>query len=149
MSVTFSKSITPPWVFFTFFKLCRWYQIMQSITYAWSPVENRMFHKICATFPFTSFNTFFRWITHIGRNIRLWETVKQDLNITLCLIFNVIEYLQNHLFWNTFRWDSFQGAFRFLSNIRDGAFAKIINDLRPLNTLFNIFLESHVKKLLN
>ena len=33
-SVTFSKvaSFTPPWVFFTFFKLYKWYQIVQRIT---------------------------------------------------------------------------------------------------------------------
>ena len=29
----FTKSITPPWVFFTFFKLNKWYQIAQGITY--------------------------------------------------------------------------------------------------------------------
>ena len=29
----FNKSNTPPWVFFTFFKLCKWYQIAQRITY--------------------------------------------------------------------------------------------------------------------
>ena len=29
----FSKSNTPPWLLFTFFKLCKWYQIAQSITY--------------------------------------------------------------------------------------------------------------------
>ena len=28
----FIKSITPPWMFFPFFKLCKWYQIAQSIT---------------------------------------------------------------------------------------------------------------------
>ena len=32
-SVTFSKSNTPPWVFFTLFKLYKWYQMMQRITY--------------------------------------------------------------------------------------------------------------------
>ena len=35
-SVTFSKvatSNTPPWMFFTFFKLCKWYQIAQCITF--------------------------------------------------------------------------------------------------------------------
>ena len=32
-SVTFSKSNTPPWVFFTFFKLYEWYQIAQSTAY--------------------------------------------------------------------------------------------------------------------
>ena len=36
-SVTFikveDKSNTPPWVFFTFFKLYKWYQITQSIAY--------------------------------------------------------------------------------------------------------------------
>ena len=29
----FTKSSTPPWVYFTFFKLCKWYQIAQSIMY--------------------------------------------------------------------------------------------------------------------
>ena len=29
----FIKSITPLWVFFTFFKLRKWYQVAQSITY--------------------------------------------------------------------------------------------------------------------
>ena len=28
----FTNINTPPWVFFTFFKLCKWYQIVQSIT---------------------------------------------------------------------------------------------------------------------
>ena len=28
----FTKSNTPPWVFFTFFKLYKWYQIAQRIT---------------------------------------------------------------------------------------------------------------------
>ena len=30
----FTKSNTPPWVFFAFLKLYKWYQIVQSITYA-------------------------------------------------------------------------------------------------------------------
>ena len=29
----FTKINTPPWVFFTFFKLYKWYQIAQRITY--------------------------------------------------------------------------------------------------------------------
>ena len=29
----FTKSSTPPWLLFTFFKLYKWYQIAQSITY--------------------------------------------------------------------------------------------------------------------
>ena len=29
----FTKSNTPPWVFFTFLKLYKWYQIVQSISY--------------------------------------------------------------------------------------------------------------------
>ena len=32
-SVTFGKSNTPSWMFFTFFKLYKWYQIAQNITY--------------------------------------------------------------------------------------------------------------------
>ena len=30
---TFTKSNIPPWVFFTIFKLCKWYLIVQSIIY--------------------------------------------------------------------------------------------------------------------
>ena len=30
----FTKCNTPPWVFFMFFKWCKWYQIAQNITYA-------------------------------------------------------------------------------------------------------------------
>ena len=29
----FTKSNTPPWVFFTFFQLYKWYQIAQSVSY--------------------------------------------------------------------------------------------------------------------
>ena len=29
----FTKSNTPPWVFFKYFKLCKWYQIAQHIAY--------------------------------------------------------------------------------------------------------------------
>ena len=32
-SVTFTKSITLPWVFFTFLKLYKWYQVVQSVSY--------------------------------------------------------------------------------------------------------------------
>ena len=31
----FTKSNTPPWVFFTFFKLYKWYQIVQRITFTY------------------------------------------------------------------------------------------------------------------
>ena len=33
LTCNFTKSNTPPWVFFTFFKLYKWYQIAQNITY--------------------------------------------------------------------------------------------------------------------
>ena len=33
--LNFTKSNTPPWVFYTFLKLHKWYQITQSITYAY------------------------------------------------------------------------------------------------------------------
>ena len=32
-AINFTKSSTPPWVFFTFLKLSKWYQIEQNITY--------------------------------------------------------------------------------------------------------------------
>ena len=34
------KSNTPPWVFFTIFKLCKWYQIAQNITYLISKLQH-------------------------------------------------------------------------------------------------------------
>ena len=33
ISLQLDKKYTPPWVFFVFFKLRKWYQIVQSITY--------------------------------------------------------------------------------------------------------------------
>ena len=36
----FTKSNTPPWVFFTFFKLYKWYQIKQSIRYNQHKIGN-------------------------------------------------------------------------------------------------------------
>ena len=33
LACKFTKSNTPPWVFFTFFKLLKWYQIAQSVSY--------------------------------------------------------------------------------------------------------------------
>ena len=32
-SIAFTKSNTPPWVFFTFFKLRKWYEIAQNVSY--------------------------------------------------------------------------------------------------------------------
>ena len=40
LKVNFTKSNTPPWVFFTFFKLYNWCQIAQSISYSYSYVSN-------------------------------------------------------------------------------------------------------------
>ena len=59
-SVTFSKVagskpasilkvITPPWVFFTFFELYKWYQIAQNITGFKDLVSNAQ-QKKCATY---------------------------------------------------------------------------------------------------
>ena len=33
VACNYTKRNSPPWVFFTFFKLCEWYQIAQNITY--------------------------------------------------------------------------------------------------------------------
>ena len=58
------KSNTPPWVFFTFFKLYKWYQIAQSITYSsliaqllncfWQEIEQSLlaywYNLICTFF---------------------------------------------------------------------------------------------------
>ena len=48
----FSKSNTPPWVFFTFFKLHEWYQIAQSTTYCFS------FFSVIATTLLLVFRTY-------------------------------------------------------------------------------------------
>ena len=39
-SYNFTKSNTPPWVFFTFLKLYKWYQIAQNITFIKTPARN-------------------------------------------------------------------------------------------------------------
>ena len=42
LSCNFSKSSTPPWVLFTFFKLCKWYQLAQRITIKCQYIINRL-----------------------------------------------------------------------------------------------------------
>ena len=43
---SFAKSSTPPWVFFTFFKLYKWYQFAQRITYLlYRMVDLKIFAK--------------------------------------------------------------------------------------------------------
>ena len=41
----FTKSNPPPWVFFTFFKLCKWYQIAQRICYCDNRLKREMITK--------------------------------------------------------------------------------------------------------
>ena len=85
-----TKRNTPPWVFFTFFNLCKWYQISLSITfkterhqnaykshysavvigYLWTPhwlvteldrwSWRHVYHKICFYLWLSTFFTFFR-----------------------------------------------------------------------------------------
>ena len=45
----FTKSNTPPWVFFTFSKLCKWYEIAQSITYILRKMLNILLNPFQAT----------------------------------------------------------------------------------------------------
>ena len=40
------KSNTPPWVFFTFFKLYKWYQIAQSVSYIFHGALNRPLNEV-------------------------------------------------------------------------------------------------------
>ena len=42
----FTKSNTLPWVFFTFFKLCKWYQIGQRTTYRQNEFLNPKLHRL-------------------------------------------------------------------------------------------------------
>ena len=42
----FTKSNTSPWAFFTFFKLYKWYQIAQRITYEDSELSLRLFNMV-------------------------------------------------------------------------------------------------------
>ena len=48
--VILSKSSTPPWVFFTFFTLRKWYQIAQSITYLKQQERNMINQSMDAFF---------------------------------------------------------------------------------------------------
>ena len=52
----FTKRSTSPWVFFTFFKLYKWYQIAQSVTYE----SNYNCYKFCYEFAFIPFLAFRR-----------------------------------------------------------------------------------------
>ena len=42
----FTKGITPPWVFFTFFKLHKWYWIVESITFAFRYGEEHHYNYL-------------------------------------------------------------------------------------------------------
>ena len=39
----FTKAITPPWVFFMFFNLYKWYQIAQRITYFYTDDDRKWY----------------------------------------------------------------------------------------------------------
>ena len=41
LACNFTKSNTPPWVFFTFLKLNKWYQIAQNILYIFTSLKKR------------------------------------------------------------------------------------------------------------
>ena len=47
---------TPPWVFFMFFKLYKWYQIAQNITYAWNYAKHRIHGLTKSPFTISLFN---------------------------------------------------------------------------------------------
>ena len=52
LSCNFTKITTPPRVFFTFFKLCKWFQIAQSITnFLISFISNTEYNSLSLTFP--------------------------------------------------------------------------------------------------
>ena len=46
LACNITKSSTPPWVFFTFFKLYNWYQIAQHITFGFWFLILRIFSKV-------------------------------------------------------------------------------------------------------
>ena len=50
---------SPPWVFFTFLKLCKWYQIAQSITYRTTrEIETKKYFKGAEVLLITSFHLY-------------------------------------------------------------------------------------------
>ena len=59
---SFTKSNTPPWMFFTFFKLCKWYQIAQRISC-------RVSLKQLITCYFMCFSKTFYYLTGLYFNI--------------------------------------------------------------------------------
>ena len=64
----FTKSNTPPWVFFTFFKWYKWYQIVQSITFT-------CIQSLTHFVPVLSFITAWKsvLIYHCGKSVRIWS----------------------------------------------------------------------------
>ena len=46
LTCNFTKSSSSPWMFFAFFKLYKWYQIVQNVS-GWAHYFNWLFHKLC------------------------------------------------------------------------------------------------------
>ena len=67
-SCNFSKINTPPWVFFTFFKLNKWYQIAQRTTYN-DLVFITLTIRCNVTFTTVTENAFIKVITIIRTNV--------------------------------------------------------------------------------
>ena len=84
----FHLSSIPPWVFFTFFKLYKWYQIKQNITIF---IYVLVFHTKCQLI-FTKCNTspwvFFRFLKlykwyQIAQNIAIWFNFEDSCQVLL------------------------------------------------------------------
>ena len=73
----FTKSNTPPWVFFTFLKLCEWYQIVESTTYLLVGDNSQEFPRVGIGVVFIKSKTY------------CWSSIKLDL----------LNYLNNKQIW--------------------------------------------------
>ena len=80
----FTRSHTPPWVFFPFFKLYKWYQILQNMTYTFSARIKISWRKSFSCIQImTWFTIYFEQYQHIKqepKNKKYWISFWHDRN---------------------------------------------------------------------
>ena len=80
-SLNFTKCNTPPWVFFMFFKLYKWYQIAQNITYARAISSINIF-ILCSNVQ----HVFSKYVTTVQSN---WIIFFQE-SLEICAFFKCV-----------------------------------------------------------
>ena len=94
LACNFTKNNTPPWVFFTFFKLHKWFKTEQKVSYSLQdmshPKNTHPNSNINSNIPFFNLHrynkTVNKWkITYMWRNISIWHLL---MNLRNNYLFN-------------------------------------------------------------